>query len=159
MTKSILVTVITTFFHFVVHAQQSTVSSGGDATSTTGSVSFSIGQVSYGSAQATAGNINQGVQQPYLIVTSLSEPSSLQHDWIVYPNPAHGQLTVHSTTGDKAFHWSIFDSNGRLIKQHRSESSQAIIDLNDMSPAVYQLQITTIENITVQYKIIKNDIR
>lgn len=157
--KFLFNTVFLAHLSLIAVAQQATVSSGGDATGSTGSVSFSIGQVSYGSAQATAGNINQGVQQPYLIVTSLSEPSSLQQDWIVYPNPAHGQLTVHSTTGDKAFHWSIFDSNGRLIKQHRSESSQAIIDLNDMSPAVYQLQITTIENITVQYKIIKNDIR
>lgn len=159
MMKRILVIVFASFYSLGAHAQQATVSSGGDVTSTTGSVSFSIGQVSYGSAQATAGNINQGVQQPFEIVTSNSQHLMEQAGWMVYPNPTLGQLTVESTSDTKPFQWSLFDANGRLVTRQESNDSQATIDMSDVVPASYHLQITTAENKTIHYTIIKNDIR
>ena len=49
------------------YAQQGIPSSGGNAASAGGSVSFSIGQVFFHAQNAANGSIVQGVQQPYEI--------------------------------------------------------------------------------------------
>ncbi len=56
---------------FHVRAQESIVASGGEATGTGGSSSYSIGQVSYTSNQGTGGSVEQGVQQPFEIYAVL----------------------------------------------------------------------------------------
>ncbi|MFM7080258.1 MAG: T9SS type A sorting domain-containing protein, partial [Bacteroidota bacterium] len=139
--------------------QQTTVSAGGNSASTNGSVSFSVGQVAYGSALSTAGNINQGVQQPFEIVTSNGQPIAEQDGWLVFPNPTNGQLTIESSTGTSAFQYSIFDSNGKLVAQQERFGPQAIVDMNGVAPATYLLQINTAERKRISYTIIKNDIR
>ena len=48
-------------------AQESANVSGGEATGSGGTVSYTIGQVAYTNHTGTNGNINQGVQQPYEI--------------------------------------------------------------------------------------------
>jgi hypothetical protein len=58
---------ILTFFGLSINltAQNNTVSAGGDAEGSNGSISFTVGQVVYTSAEGSNGSINQGVQQPY----------------------------------------------------------------------------------------------
>ena len=53
------------FSPFLVQGQQSAVSAGGDSSSSTCSVSVSIGQVVYNSYSLSVGTESQGVQQPY----------------------------------------------------------------------------------------------
>ncbi len=53
------------FSPFLVRGQQSAVSAGGDSSSSTCSVSVSIGQVVYNSYSLGVGTESQGVQQPY----------------------------------------------------------------------------------------------
>ena len=48
-----------------IYAQESTVASGGNGTGEGGSVSYSLGQVSYSSNSGSNGSITEGVQQPY----------------------------------------------------------------------------------------------
>lgn len=71
------------FSPLLVHAQQSAHSSGGDGTSTKGSVAFSIGQVVFSNYTAAAGTEGQGVQQRYELVQvkSVIEPSLVQTNW------------------------------------------------------------------------------
>ncbi|WP_228479065.1 hypothetical protein [Flavobacterium soyangense] len=51
------------------YSQESVTASGGNATGTGGSSSYSIGQITYTSQTGSGGNITLGVQQPYEIVT------------------------------------------------------------------------------------------
>jgi len=53
------------FSPFLVQGQQSVVSAGGDSSSSTCSVSVSIGQVVYNSYSLGVGTESQGIQQPY----------------------------------------------------------------------------------------------
>jgi hypothetical protein len=45
-----------------LYSQNSTLSSGGQATGTGGSVSYSVGQIAYSSLSGTNGSLIQGVQ-------------------------------------------------------------------------------------------------
>ena len=58
------------FFWFCnVNAQNNTITTGADASNTNGSISYSIGQIDYVSSGNASTFINQGLQQPYEIVT------------------------------------------------------------------------------------------
>jgi len=71
------------FSPLLVQGQQSAHSSGGDGSSSTGSVAVSIGQVAYGSHSVGVGTKTQGVQQRYDLVQvkSVTEPNLVQTNW------------------------------------------------------------------------------
>ena len=75
------------FSPLFVHAQQSAHSSGGDGTTTKGSVAFSIGQVVFSNYTAATGTEGQGVQQRYELVQvkSATEYPLVQTNWSVAP--------------------------------------------------------------------------
>ena len=78
-----------------LHAQDAVPATGGEATGTSGTASYSVGQVVYTTNTGTTGSVAQGVQQPYdiSITVGINEmPISLE--WSVYPNPTTGFLTV-----------------------------------------------------------------
>ena len=52
-------------FITVVQAQKVVLPSGGNATGSGGSVSYSIGQIAYSYQTGPSGSINQGVLQPF----------------------------------------------------------------------------------------------
>ena len=55
------------YFTSVISAQSGTITSGGDAAGSGGSVSFSIGQLDYTSISSAEGTVSQGLQHPYEI--------------------------------------------------------------------------------------------
>ena len=69
-------------------AQQASVSSGGNASGTNGSSSYSVGQVAYTNQIGTTGSVNQGVQQPIEIFTlGNDEFPEIKLVMTLYPNP------------------------------------------------------------------------
>ena len=54
-----------------LQAQQSPTATGGEATGTGGTASYSVGQVVYTTNTGTNGSMAQGVQQPYEISTTV----------------------------------------------------------------------------------------
>ena len=70
-------------------SQQAIPATGGGAESSTGSISYTIGQIDYGSASGTKGSMSQGVQHTYEIwVTSVPENfENINLIFSVYPNP------------------------------------------------------------------------
>ena len=65
------ITLFNLMFYFTTSAQQNTVASGGMATGSGGSVSYSIGQIDYITATGTGGTASQGVQQVYRLTINL----------------------------------------------------------------------------------------
>ena len=73
-----------------LHAQESVNGSGGEATGTGGTASYSLGQVVYTTNTGTNGSVVQGVQQPYEISTTLGiNETSINLELSVYPNPTN----------------------------------------------------------------------
>jgi gliding motility-associated-like protein len=101
------------FFRFTAaQAQQSAHSAGGDGSSSTGSVAFSIGQVVYSSYTAVSGTEGQGVQQRYELVKvkSVVPLPQVQTPWGIDPTLptkvnvflSEGQAVQVSVTWDKS---------------------------------------------------------
>lgn len=71
-----------------MHAQETPIASGGDATGSGGTVSYAVGQIVYATDTATTGSVAKGVQQPFEIsvVTGINE-LGITLGVSVYPNP------------------------------------------------------------------------
>ena len=127
MKKLLLLSLITSSLSY---AQSDVVTSGGNASSTSGSVSYTIGQVDYISAAGTTGNINQGVQQPYEIYGPLEVISIEGLTIEIYPNPTQEFIYVE-LDNSKIDNCRIllYDINGKLIKGNLITSEKSEINI------------------------------
>ena len=147
-----------------LYAQDAIPATGGNATGSGGTVSFSVGQVFYISVTGTGGSVLHGVQQPFEIsvVTELEEGKGISLLCSVYPNPATSYLIVHFEGGVKSQYTAyLFDMNGKLLTSQDIEDSETRIDVSKLAIATYFLKITQTKNSFAQteiksFKIIKN---
>jgi hypothetical protein len=135
----ILITAILFIFDYsFLFAQQATVVSGGNASGSTGTVSYTIGQIDYTTNTGSTGSAMQGVQQPYEIIPI----SSTEQNISAFPNPTDGLITLSfenypliNTT------YQIYDENGRLLQSNKINLEQTTIDLTEFATAIYFLKI------------------
>ena len=152
----ILSPIIFLFISAFAFGQSNTVSAGGDAEGDNGSVSFSIGQVVYTSAQSATGNINQGVQQPFDVgvVTGVEE---LGINLSVYPNPTSGLLTL---TVDQAetqpLSFELFDASGRSVASKDNLSASTQISLDAFVSGIYTLSVYRSNKPVKSFRIVRN---
>ena len=99
------------------HSQSNTITTGSDASNTDGSISYSIGQIDYISSSNSNTFINQGVQQPFEIVTlSGNEIKDIQISAQVYPNPTINNLIISIQNYNyENLSYKLLDIRGREI--------------------------------------------
>ena len=140
-----------------VFAQESSVASGGEATGTTGTVSYSIGQVSYSSESGSGGEISQGVQQAYEIFTLSVKKSKFEIALKVFPNPTRDILNLDVTGYQKGkLSYHLYDAQGRLVQSNLIDKLQNQINTSDLEPAIYYLHVMHSKKKIQTFKIIKN---
>ena len=142
-------------------AQENTVSAGGDATGSGGSVSFSVGQVFYHSHEGTGGSVNEGLQQPYefYVITSADDLLNITLSMKAFPNPVIDRLQLvvdervdFSTAG---YHFRLLDSQGRILQSDRIVSHHTEIDMSQLPPAVYFVRVMDSRRELKTFKVIK----
>ena len=139
------------------YAQESSNSSGGDASGTGGTVAYSIGQVAYSSQTGASGEINQGVQQALEIYTVgiNAEPTNISLK--VFPNPTSDFLSLQiEDYSNEQVDYKIFDLNGKMIASARIIGSQTQIDLTALVKGTYLIEIIEKSKKIKSFKIIKN---
>jgi len=137
-------------------AQNNTVSSGGDAEGSNGSVSFTVGQVVYTSAEGSNGSVNQGVQQPY----DVDIITGIEHEEIeltLYPNPTLGQFNL-SIADSRTSEYSIqlFDAAGRLLLNKKQLLELNSISLESYSTGTYVLSVFKKDELIKSFRIVRN---
>ncbi len=140
------------------NAQQAITTTGGNATGTGGSVSYSVGQIAYQALTGTTGSAYQGVQQPYEIsvVTAIDNSVPVSLECLVYPNPVSGllRLVVGSNENDK-LSYQLYNIYGILLLDKRIENTETEIDLGNFSSSVYFLKVIRNKEDVKVFKIIK----
>ncbi len=139
-----------------LYSQSNTVSAGGDAEGDNGSISYSIGQVVYTSAQGSNGNINQGVQQPYDIgvVTGIDEVGI---NLSVFPNPTSGLLTLTVADDDASLlSYQLFDAAGRMIDTRNKLNSTNTVSLDAYATGVYTLTVSRENKQVKSFRVVRN---
>jgi|SRR5690554_5418749 len=139
-----------------LHAQEGLTASGGEATGTGGTASYSIGQVAYITNTGANGSVAQGIQQPYeIFVTVGLEETAIDLELSVYPNPTYDYLTL-KTEGNDKMAYQLYDVQGKLIDSQEVTSDNTIITVVALTKATYFLKVTKNNQIVKTFKVVKN---
>lgn len=145
-----------------IKAQNNIVSSGGEATGTGGSVSYSAGQIFYTTNTGLNGSVAQGVQQPYEIsvITAIEDAGDINLVCTAYPNPASDFLTLKvdasTTLGNQSMVYHLFDMNGKLLEGKNITVTETYISIGNLASATYFLKVIQGNKEVKTFKIIKN---
>ena len=139
-------------------AQETTDASGGEASGSGGTVSYSVGQIVYTTSSGTNGSVAQGVQQPYEIsvVLGIEEANGI-HLMTVFPNPTTNFVVLkveNYVVTDLIY--QLIDTNGRLIESKKILGEVTTVDINNYPATIYFLQVLDNNKAIKTFKIIKN---
>ena len=139
-------------------AQNAIVASGGTATGSGGSSSYSVGQLVYTNAIGSNGSNNQGVQQPVEIFTlGTNDFPEITLAMSVYPNPTTNLVNLSiANYNSENITYQLFDLNGRNIQTNTILQKETEISLQNLSNAIYFLTVSDNNKLLKTFKIIKN---
>ena len=160
MSKYIKVAINLMFFWFCnVYAQNNTITTGADASNTNGSISYSIGQIDYISLSNGSTFINQGLQQPFEIVTlSGNEILDITISAQVYPNPTANNLIISLQNYNyENLTYKLFDIRGREIIDGTISNSETIVNMQPYASAAYILKLSKKNKEIKSFKILKKE--
>lgn len=151
--------VLITIFSFAKsYSQQSVTVSGGNATGTGGTSSYSIGQITYTSQFGTSGLVSLGVQQPYEIVTLGNDDfAEINLVMSAHPNPTTDLLHL-VITDDKwnNLSYKLFDMNGRTVSNSKKiTGAETNVSMQELQAGIYFLAVNNEKKTIKTFKIIK----
>ena len=141
-----------------LQAQETQDASGGEASGSGGTVSYSVGQIVYTTNTGTNGSMAQGVQQPYEIsvVLGIDEANGIRL-MMVFPNPTTNFVVVKVENYDVTdLTYQLVDTNGRIIENKKILSEDTTIYMNGYPATIYFLQVLDQNKLIKTFKIIKN---
>ena len=143
-------------------AQNTIPATGGNATGSGGSASYSVGQVLYTTNSGTNGSLAIGVQQAYeiTVVTGIEEAKGIILNCSAYPNPATDILNLKVdasiSISSQSMNYQLLDLNGKLLETKNISSNETSIITSNLLPATYFLKVTQNDKEVKTFKIIKN---
>lgn len=158
MKKILLFLFVSTIFILTTEAQSSVVSAGGDASNSSGSVAYSVGQVAVEHQGNNVNTITEGVQQTYEISTIVDNYPNIVINAIVYPNPTLNYIQLSLTNFDihsRKIEGRIYDSNGKFLTYVDIKELETIIDLSKFATGTYYLSLYEKEELLKSFKIVK----
>jgi hypothetical protein len=151
------------FFSFgllTANAQEAIITAGGDASSSDGTVAYSIGQIVYTTNIGSSGSVAQGVQQAFEISVLEELPKIKGISLVIsaYPNPTTDFLNLKvERYEDRNLSYQLFDVNGKIIETKKLKSEQTSISMRNLAPATYFINIIQNNKKVKTFKIIKYD--
>jgi hypothetical protein len=142
-----------------LHAQELPTATGGDAQGNGGTVSYSVGQVTYSTHTGTSGSVAQGVQQPFEIsvITGIEEAKGISLMISAYPNPSTDFITLKVENFTlSTLHFQLFDMNGKLLQNEKITGNETSIAMSNLVPATYFVKVIQGKKEVKTFKILKN---
>ncbi|MEN8229766.1 MAG: T9SS type A sorting domain-containing protein [Bacteroidota bacterium] len=154
-----IITILLGFGLTGLQAQEAIPATGGEASGSGGSVSYTVGQVAYQTHAGTSGSIAEGIQQPYEIwvVTGIEEAAVINLSVNAYPNPVtdHLILTVEDLKLS-TLSFQLYDMQGKLLQSKKITGNQTSIVMSNLFPATYFVKVVQGTSEIKSFKIIKH---
>lgn len=136
--------------------------SGNDAEGSSGTVTYSIGQVFYTYIGQSVYNVAQGIQHEDAEQKTLATKPNIvepKATIFIFPNPTTDYVSItmegyESENGQRSY--QLYDLLGRLLKQDTFDSSETQIDVTDLRASIYLLQVYVDNKVLKTFKIVKN---
>lgn len=132
--------------------------SGTDASGSSGTVAYSIGQVFYTYIGFSVYNVAQGIQHE-VANNSLAKPEvsiEPKTELFIFPNPTTDFVNIKMEGYEnESKSYQLYDFQGRLLKQDVINQNETQISLYNLSSSVYILQVYLNNKILKTFKILK----
>ncbi|MBP1673430.1 MAG: Protein of unknown function precursor [Bacteroidetes bacterium] len=154
----LILTCVFTFLFSISSAQTSTNTSGGNGSGNGGTVSFTVGQVSYHTLKASNGSVAEGVQQPFEIsvLSVLEEMDQILLHIQTYPNPTTDFLSLSISNMEITdLSYQLFDIQGKMVLNEKIHNALTSINMGDLVPSTYILKVIQNNKELKTFKIIK----
>jgi hypothetical protein len=141
----------------LIYAQETIPASGGNATGSGGSSSYSVGQLVYTTNTDTGGTVSQGVQQSFELLT-LSNPelTTVNVTAITYPNPTSDYVVLKITENAlDNLSYNLIDINGKTISNGSVTNGDTQINMQQLEMGMYILKVNQNNQELKTFKIIK----
>lgn len=137
-------------------AQQAILSAGENASGSAGKISYSVGQTVYTVNVSATGTFIHGVQQPYeIFVFSDENLHCIEFKCLFYPNPVSKFLILVIESEFINITASLYDTEGKPVKNIIIKESETFIDVSNFSPGTYILKVSDSKEIIKTFKILK----
>jgi len=141
----------------VIHAQEVITTAGSYRETTSGSLSWTVGELVIETITDGTNTLTQGFQQSKLTVTNINDLKIPGIELSVYPNPTNSFLSIEvKTDKQRDLLLSLFDLNGRLILQKKMAGNKQTIKMQNYKPATYILKVTEANKEIRTYQIVKH---
>ena len=140
-------------------AQSLTTASGGEASGSNGTVSYTVGQTAYQTNQGTGGTVTEGLQQAYEIftVTGIENTEISLINVSAYPNPVNDNMRLRVAEENvKDFSFQVYDMQGKLLQFKKLDGLETQIDMSNYVPSTYFLKVISGNQQIKEFTIIKN---
>lgn len=162
MIRKLIVFVAVGMLAMSVFAQSAVVPAGGTASSSGGSVTYTVGQIADQRVEGSSRYVIEGVQQPYEIqVVGVDNYPGISLSAKVYPNPTVDKMVLSISDIDissSGMTLQLFDFNGKLLKTMVIKDEQTEIDLAEFAAATYQLRVVNDKQVVKTFKVVKNSL-
>ncbi len=129
-------------------AQDAKLATGGNATGSNGSASYSVGQINYK---------EQGVQQPIEIFTVGITKNTTAVQCLLFPNPAVHSVSLTVNDFINSTTYQLLDANSKLLVADKLTSTTTTIGLQNYANGVFYLNVLQKNSIVKSFKLIKNN--
>ena len=156
--KTLLTIFVAFLMGYSVKAQSNIVTAGGNATNSTGSVSYSIGQIDFKYSSSADYSVSEGVQQTYSFDTALSI-NDIQYDFqlSIWPNPSADEMNLEFTTNyELPLSLTVTDVKGAVVASKSVTQGQYSFDVNTWAAGIYYVDLNNGEAVNIIKPIIIN---
>ena len=143
------------------YSQSAIVPVGGDAQGSSGSVSYTVGQIAVQTSANSNGSVSvvEGVQQPYEITTvGVDEYPQIVLNAVVYPNPTDNiaQLRLNGfeipAGGLRAI---LHDGNGKQLQTLTATDDLTTFQIGHYATGTYYLELRNGQRVLKTFKVVR----
>lgn len=134
--------------------------SGNDATSSSGTVTYSIGQLFYTYIGSSVYNVAQGIQHEESSESLSTSENTVEPkiEIFIFPNPTTDYVTLNMEGleyENEPQSYQLYDLQGRLLIQNTIKQTETQINLSQLNSSIYLLQVYSNNKVLKTFKIIK----
>ena len=154
--KQILPVFLFMLCYITVYSQQVVSSAGATSQTSSGGISYTIGESITETHTVSGKTLTQGFQQTKLVITAINETKDLGYTVTAFPNPTSDfvKLSV-SDSKVNGLRYVLYDMNGIVISFKELDNSETVIPFSDAISASYILKVFNGKKEVKSFKIIK----
>jgi len=140
--KFIIVSAIMAFISGFANAQHVISSSGSTLKNSTGSLSFTVGELVIDTKNAGATTITQGFHQTKLTITAMNNLRKQNFSISAFPNPTNDFVNLKIEKGEiRDVEFTLFDLQGKVLSNRKIESTNTEVSFSGYNSGNYLLKV------------------